>query len=280
MKEIPRIKTAFYLILGGVGFGFLISAILLIVLPTEKNVANIQIILLIGELFLPVPIFIWGWRRTIPLGELMRVRVPTAASLLASLPIALGLTIIIDELDRLTQIILPLPEKFVKIEELLRITDWQSAILVIGIVVVTAPLIEEIIFRGFFQRVLEYRLGNITRAVLISALVFAIIHFNIWWAIQIYLLGLFMGYLAWRSDSVFPSFIVHAFNNGWAVLWSHWHTKITWYEWHNLVHPLIIIVALAVFLGGLKLFRKLTPPPVRRIEIMAPEEPVSDNFGE
>lgn len=280
MKEIPRIKTALYLILGGVGVGFLISAILLILLPSEKNIANIQIILLIGELFLPVPIFLWGLRRTIPLGELMRIRLPSATSLLTSLPIALGLTIIIDELDRLTQIILPLPEKFVKIEELLKITDWQSALLVIGIVVITAPLIEEIIFRGFFQRVLEYRLGDITRAVLISALVFAIIHFNIWWAIQIYLLGLFMGYLAWRSDSVFPSFIVHAFNNGWAVLWAHWRTKLTWYEWHNLVHPWIISVALAVFLGGLRLFSRVTPPPARRIEVMAPEEPMSDNFGE
>jgi membrane protease YdiL (CAAX protease family) len=79
---------------------------------------------------------------------------------------------------------------------------------VIGVVVLAAPLIEELMFRGFFQRILEYRQGDITKSVLLSAMVFALIHFNPWWIVQIYLMGLFMGYMAWRTDSIWPSFLL------------------------------------------------------------------------
>lgn len=262
MQNIPSIKKAVWLILSGIGIGFLVSIILMIILAAPTDVRKIQLILLVGELFMIIPILLWGSRQRLSIVELLRFHLLPAPATVATVPIALGLTIIVDALDHLAQKIFPPPEQLARIGELLKITDWRSALLVIGIVVIIAPLVEELLFRGFLQRVLEYRLGDITRAVLISALVFALMHFNIWWVVQIYVLGVFMGYLAWRTNSVWPSFIIHACNNGWSIVLTHFDSSLPWYTWHDQVHPVVIILGLLLLLGGLQLIKTV---PVRTV---------------
>jgi len=267
MEHIPRIKTTIWLILMGVALGFLISAILIVIMARQLSAGKMILILLIGELFLPIPVLIWSRRNQTSIRKLLRWHRPDRKMLIATLPVACGLTILVDALDRLTAQILPMPEKFLRIEELLKITGWQSAFLVIGVVVVAAPLVEELLFRGFLQRVLEYRMRDITRAVLVSALTFALIHLNIYWVIQIYMLGVFMGYLAWRSDSILPSFIVHALNNGWSIAWLHWGPQLSWYLWRgDWVNPLVVIAGLVLLLWGLKLFASV-PIQDRELQI-------------
>jgi len=191
--------------------------------------------------------------------------------------VSVSLTVIIDELDRLVQIVLPLPESFASIGEIMLITDWQSALLIIGVVVFAAPLVEEMMFRGFFQRILEYRQGDITKSVLLSAMVFALVHFNPWWVIQIYLMGLFLGYLAWRANSIWPSFVLHAVNNGWSVWWSHQPAFAKFYEWHGHVHPVLIIASLVCFYLGMRFFIKVTPVVEKRQDIVLIEN-LSDYY--
>lgn len=256
MSEIPSIRKAVWLLVSGIGIGFSASVILMLILGVPQEVNKIQLILLIGELFMLIPILFWGGRQHLTLGPLLRFRRPATKALLLTLPIAVSLTIIVDALDRLTQALFPPPEQLLKIGELLKITDWRSALMVIGVVVIAAPLVEELIFRGFLQRVLERRLGDITRAVLISALLFALMHFNIWWAVQIYILGVFMGYLAWRTDSILPSFIVHAFNNGWSILLTHRESSLSWYTWHGQVNPLLVLLGILVLIGNLHHFQR------------------------
>jgi hypothetical protein len=139
---------------------------------------------------------------------------------------------------------------------------------VIGVVVLAAPLIEELMFRGFFQRILEYRQGDITKSVLLSAMVFALIHFNPWWIVQIYLMGLFMGYMAWRTDSIWPSFLLHAINNGWSVWWVHEPAITRFWEWHGHVNPLILAAGILLFYIGMRFFVALTPVAAKRTDLI------------
>jgi len=240
----------------------------MVFLPQSNLTAATQLLLLVAELFLPLPIFYWAWRNRTNLGELLRIKRVSSISIVASVIIAVSLTINIDELDRLIQIILPLPESLTQIGEIMLITDWKSAFLIIGVVVLAAPLVEELMFRGFFQRILEYRQGDITKSVLLSAMVFALIHFNPWWIIQIYLMGLFMGYLAWRTNSVWPSFVLHAINNGWSVWWGHKPELAGLYEWHGHVHPAIIIASLICFYLGMRFFIAITSVAEKRRDIV------------
>jgi membrane protease YdiL (CAAX protease family) len=257
---IPHIKTAIILILIGLLLASMTTIFILIAFPNYDSLTIAQIGLLIGELFLPIPIYIWARRINTDLKSFFRLNPVSLITILTSLPLALGVTILTDELDRIAQLVLHLPNQFTKIQEVLTIRDLLSAIFIIGVVIIIAPFVEEIIFRGFFQRILEYRLKDVTRAVLYSALTFAIIHFNPWWAVQIYIIAVFMGYVAWRTNSIWIPFIIHAINNGTAVWFAHQsESGLQWYQWKGHVSPIILLSGLILFILGIYWFIRVTP---------------------
>ena len=93
--------------------------------------------------------------------------------------------------------------------------EW---ILAISGVVFAAGFAEESLFRGFIQVSLEQR-GDVTKAVLLSSATWALIHIVPYWAIQIFIIGVFFGFLSWRTKSIFPSVIMHGVNNFIALLY-------------------------------------------------------------
>ena len=120
-------------------------------------------------------------------------------------------------------------------------------------VVVMAPIGEEVVFRGFLQKFLEEYWKDITRAVLVTSLFFAMIHFNPYWTIQIYLLGVILGFLSWRTNSIIPSIILHSMNNGIAfILTVVDESNLGIYLWNENVSPLFIAVAIYLIYSGLK----------------------------
>ena len=90
-----------------------------------------------------------------------------------------------------------------------------------------------------------YKRKDITRAVLVTSLFFAMIHFNPYWTIQIYLLGVILGFLSWKTKSVIPSIILHSINNGMAfILTVSDEYNVDFYLWGNYVSPVFIIIAI------------------------------------
>jgi membrane protease YdiL (CAAX protease family) len=265
---IPKIKTAVGLLLLGLLCASFLTAFIMVFLMQKNREMNLQFLLLVAELFLPVPILYWAGHMRTNFGELLRIKAISPLSLITAGIVSIGLIIIIDEIDRLIQIVLPLPENLTQIGEIMQINDWRSALVVVGVVVVAAPLVEELMFRGFFQRILEYRQNDITKSVLLSALVFALIHFNPWWIIQIYILGLFMGYMAWRTNSIWPSFILHAVNNGWSAWWSQQPAFAGFYEWHGHVNPLVLAAGIGLFYLGMRFFIAVTPIADKREDVV------------
>ena len=79
--------------------------------------------------------------------------------------------------------------------------------------IVLAPLFEEILFRGVLFPVLGRRLGE-GKAVVISAAVFAFAHLSLGELIPLFLLGLGLGWLRWRSGRLSCSVWLHGFWNG------------------------------------------------------------------
>jgi hypothetical protein len=83
-------------------------------------------------------------------------------------------------------------------------------LLVGGIVV--APVVEELVFRGFVFAGLRERYGW-WKAGLISAGIFAVIHLQPLAVIQILVLGMIFAYLYHRSGSIWPAVIMHVLTN-------------------------------------------------------------------
>ena len=84
-------------------------------------------------------------------------------------------------------------------------------------VVVSAPLFEELIFRGYLWRVLEQALPP--AAVWIgTSLLFAGYHMDPIHVVSLLPTALFLGWLRWVSGSVWPAILAHFVNNGIATL--------------------------------------------------------------
>jgi uncharacterized protein len=88
--------------------------------------------------------------------------------------------------------------------------------------IVTAPIIEEIVFRGFLQSTF-YRYFSSAGAVLMSAMVFGVLHTlyqDVPLAqISVYLLGVVFGYFRLKTGSILPGMVAHLFNNVVAALY-------------------------------------------------------------
>lgn len=98
-----------------------------------------------------------------------------------------------------------------------RATDPTGVVLLILIVVVGAPIIEELFFRGLFLRSVERRFGS-RWALVVTSVVFGAIHLELLQFPALTVAGLVFGGLALRSGRLGPSIWAHIGFNGVAVL--------------------------------------------------------------
>ncbi len=83
--------------------------------------------------------------------------------------------------------------------------------------VILAPLFEELLCRGILLESLRTRYGVVT-AWLGSSLFFAVMHIQPAMMLNAFVLGMLFAFLCIRFRSLWPSMLLHAFNNGIALL--------------------------------------------------------------
>lgn len=99
------------------------------------------------------------------------------------------------------------------IEELFPVLDPLAAVLVI---VIAAPISEEIFFRGVVFNAWEREYG-FRRALIGSSIVFALIHGSLYAFLPILLLAFVLGYVYARTRSLLTVVVIHATFNGISV---------------------------------------------------------------
>ena len=87
-------------------------------------------------------------------------------------------------------------------------------------VVVAAPIVEEVIFRGYLWRILEGFLPPVG-VLLGTTLAFSAIHLDPIHVVALLPTALFLGLLRAYSDSLFPCILAHFVNNSLAMLTTH-----------------------------------------------------------
>lgn len=100
---------------------------------------------------------------------------------------------------------------------LLKANNIFESLLIIIVVALIPALSEEFMFRGYIQRSFEIKLKPFY-AALITALFFGANHFNPYGLLPLIILGLYFGYAAYMSDSIFIPIILHFLNNFTAVM--------------------------------------------------------------
>jgi membrane protease YdiL (CAAX protease family) len=90
---------------------------------------------------------------------------------------------------------------------------WLPALLAGAIIV--APAGEEIMFRGFLFRGWARSDRSAWPAIVAISVLWAALHVQYDWAgvLQIFVIGLFLGWMRWRSGSTLLTFLLHALFN-------------------------------------------------------------------
>lgn len=144
--------------------------------------------------------------------QLFRLRPMPLAAVLPVLVATFGFGILLSELDNVFRTFVPIPEEAAEaFSELVDVKESLLATLLV--LVVVAPVTEELLFRGVIYRGLRSRY-RFWPAALISAALFAIAHFNPWQLLTAMCLGLVFAWYVRESDSIVPALIGHAVNNG------------------------------------------------------------------
>ncbi len=89
-----------------------------------------------------------------------------------------------------------------------------STISMVVMTVVFAPILEELLFRGIILKGMLNKGVNPKNAILISALIFGAIHGYPWQAVGAFFLGIILGWIYERTESLLLPIMLHAFNNG------------------------------------------------------------------
>lgn len=198
---------------------------------------------------------------------------PPSLGQVAGLVVAmLGCILVISEADNLLRMVLPVPEWFLKFMETL--TSEGHAASRFFLLVIVAPFTEELLFRGIILRGLLGR-WNAKRAILVSSLLFALIHLNPWQFVTAMLLGCMLGWVYLRTGSVWLCVLGHAIVNGAFFLSTTLEPNIPgvtppsgWSE-PSLQPWWLDLIGVGLLLAGIWMFRNASSSP----PVEDPEDP-------
>ncbi len=169
--------------------------------------------------------------------------------LLGLFPLAVGTSVVLSEVWNLVQERWPPSDAEVR---------WMVASLdpdlgTLLLVVLVAPVCEEMLFRGLVLRRLAVRYGAFP-AIAFTAVAFAAIHMNPARFPDVLFAGLGLGWIARCSGSILPCIVVHGLHNAAPILLSRRVVPIPgWNAVDRVLHGQADHVPLAVVLGAVGL---------------------------
>ncbi|MFB3844385.1 MAG: ABC transporter permease subunit/CPBP intramembrane protease [Candidatus Cloacimonadaceae bacterium] len=168
--------------------------------------------------------------------------------------IAVPASVLVTLVSQLINLVYPIPPEYLeKMSELLKLPQlklWQ----IVTLIAILPAICEEIMFRGFIFRFFEK--GSKWFPILVSAGLFALFHLDPYRFVPVLLLGILLGWLLYKSDSIYVTMLFHATNNTLAILISQFGTaawlknfmldqdNLQW--WLSI--PALILLALTLYL--------------------------------
>lgn len=133
------------------------------------------------------------------------------------LPIILALSILTEGLVSL----IPMPQKIQEFfASMVQLNIYGY--LTIGI---AAPILEELIFRGIVLKAFLKKYEP-SKAIMWSAVIFGVAHLNPWQFVPAFLIGVFIGWIYWKTQSIWPGIIIHFVNNSFSFALGYWACDI------------------------------------------------------
>ena len=177
----------------------------------EIMYANQTAILLISDIVILLVLWLMSFRRNLSFGEFTGLALPSRKALLvlaavAGLASAFWSTIAVN--------MAPWPEELIEsyVTESAALTSTRPVMDFLA-VVIAAPLVEELLFRGVIYRSFS-ELVPAGLAVVFQGMLFASMHGTVIWMLYAFFMGCVLGYVRKRTESVRPCILMHAVFNG------------------------------------------------------------------
>jgi uncharacterized protein len=194
---------------------------------TLSNVTLVRWATLLGQLlFILVPTIWLARERHGDLPAFFRLQIPEVRHLVATMVAVFALQQML-QAYMIAQDMIPLPQDLQRIldtlkklledtERLLVQANAPGEFLFVLLVVAFVPAVsEELLFRGLVQRNLEAASG--WRGPVITGIIFGLYHFNPFTLVPLVALGVYFGFMVYRSGNITLSISAHFFNNFVAV---------------------------------------------------------------
>jgi membrane protease YdiL (CAAX protease family) len=95
--------------------------------------------------------------------------------------------------------------------------NWKEYIIAIFIMAFFPALFEELFFRGVMQTLFEKWWQRPMLAILVTSIIFSLIHFSVYHFITRIILGFVLGYMFYKTKNIWVNTIAHFLNNAIAV---------------------------------------------------------------
>lgn len=241
-------KRTIVLVLIYFGFQVLFSipAVIIIAVNTMKNgqadtsLTNTAIALALLLSSLLMTWFLWKYKYVTNEGS--NFKLPSLKLTLLTLCLTFGLIVVLDWLGDL----FPLPDMMKDVFQGMSTNVWGIiAICLVG------PVLEELLFRGAIQGHMLKIYKKPSSAILLSALVFGVIHGNPAQIPFAFLIGLVMGLLYYRTGSLIPGIIIHVVNNSISTLLTATNPDVTsLFDIVGTTNGYIMLIASLIIAGG------------------------------
>jgi sodium transport system permease protein len=231
--------------------GYLMTSLLGITVPGKWQI-------MIVSLLLPLPAYFYLRFYHYDIHSIFRLNLVSRRIAMLSVVLGLASFLLAYEIDRLLEMALPFTKELKDgLFAAVTASKWHEWPVILLAAVALPAVFEEMVFRGFVQSTFEQHHQALT-AITITAAIFAVTH----GLIQIFILGLFFGWMAWRSESIIPGAIAHAINNLFVVLLVNSSARPSWLFWQSQnavpgeehVHPILLLAAGGVIYFGGRLF--------------------------
>jgi len=182
-----------------------------------RDLTSHPAILSLGDLVVVGTVLILGTAiARVPLRDAFLLRGFPPLLIPSLVAVALGSSLLASEVDNLIRIVLPMPAWLESaFDDIFGGVRGLAATVLF--VVVIGPVLEELLCRGLILHVLLRRYSPWV-AIVISSVLFAVVHLNPWQGVAAFGGGLLLGWIAVETRSLWPCVICHSLFNAFPYL--------------------------------------------------------------
>ena len=213
-KNYPKIKNAVLLCLLVIGIQLALGGIIGLIIGlfgfgTDSILYSLGIIL--GQIISFAVVILIGYKKTGKgFKEVFFVNKVSLNYWIAIIVFMFGYVILSSELDNVLEYFLPMPLLLENAFESIMVE--QLFIFSIIMIVIIPTITEEMLFRGIIVSGFKENYSG-KKTIIVSALLFGLIHLNPWQFVSAFIVGLFSAWLCLRTKSILLCLYIHFFNN-------------------------------------------------------------------